>query len=121
MKGRLALAIALLSVSAALANAGRAGHAQVPPPLDDPAGIGAFFDTAMTEQMDAHHLAGGVVVAVKNGAVVFQQGYGYADVEGQRPVDPETTMFRVGSVTKSFTATAVMQLVEQGGSTSTRT
>ncbi len=46
--------------------------------------------------------------------VVFQKGYGYADVDKRQPVDPETTMFRVGSITKTFTWTAVMQLVEQG-------
>src|SRR6185503_6315777 len=42
------------------------------------------------------------------------KGYGYADIENSLPVDPEQTLFRVGSVTKLFTWTAVMQLAEQG-------
>ena len=59
-------------------------------------------------------IAGAVVVVVKDGQVLLQSGYGYADVEKRTPVDPETTLFRPGSVSKLFTWTAVMQLVEQG-------
>jgi CubicO group peptidase (beta-lactamase class C family) len=55
---------------------------------------------------------GGVVV--KDGQVLFSKGYGYADLEARIPVDPATTLFRPGSVSKLFTWTAVMQLVEQG-------
>jgi CubicO group peptidase (beta-lactamase class C family) len=51
---------------------------------------------------------------VRDGRVVTQRGYGYADVAARRPVDPSTTMFRPGSTSKLFTWTAVMQLVEQG-------
>jgi CubicO group peptidase (beta-lactamase class C family) len=54
------------------------------------------------------------VVVVKNGATLLQKGYGFADVEKRTPVDPEQTVFRPGSVSKLFTWTAVMQLVEQG-------
>ena len=51
---------------------------------------------------------------VKDGQVLLQKGYGYADVEKKMPVDPEQTLFRPGSVSKLFTWTAVMQLVERG-------
>src|SRR4030095_12265782 len=44
----------------------------------------------------------------------FAKGYGWADVDKRIPVNPETTMFRIGSVSKLFTWTSVMQLVEQG-------
>ncbi|HZW03629.1 MAG TPA: serine hydrolase domain-containing protein, partial [Anaerolineaceae bacterium] len=44
----------------------------------------------------------------------FAKGYGYADLDRQIPVDPARTLFRVGSVSKLYTWTAVMQLVEQG-------
>src|SRR5438034_10359887 len=54
------------------------------------------------------------VVVVKDGAVLLQKGYGYSDVGKRKPVDPERTLFRPGSVSKLFTWTAVMQLVEQG-------
>ena len=59
-------------------------------------------------------VAGAVVTVVKNGEVIFAKGYGLADVEKHKPVDPERTMFRPGSISKLFTWTAVMQLVEQG-------
>ncbi len=55
-----------------------------------------------------------MVVVVKDGQVLLAKGYGYADVEKRIPVDAEHTLFRPGSVTKLFTWTAVMQLVEQG-------
>jgi len=51
---------------------------------------------------------------VKDGNVLFQQGYGYADIDKQIPIDPERTMIRTGSTAKLFTWTAVMQLLEQG-------
>jgi len=59
-------------------------------------------------------VAGAVVAVVKNGEVMFAKGYGLADVEKHKPVDAERTMFRPGSISKLFTWTAVMQLVEQG-------
>lgn len=59
-------------------------------------------------------IAGSVVVVVKDGQVLLQKGYGYSDVSKRTPVDPERTLFRPGSVSKLFTWTAVMQLVEQG-------
>jgi CubicO group peptidase (beta-lactamase class C family) len=51
---------------------------------------------------------------VKDGQVLFAKGYGYADVEAKKPVLADQTLFRPGSISKLFTATAVMQLVEQG-------
>lgn len=59
-------------------------------------------------------IAGAVVVIVKDGEVLTQRGYGYADITARIKVDPETTLFRVGSTSKLFTWTAVMQLVEKG-------
>jgi CubicO group peptidase (beta-lactamase class C family) len=74
----------------------------------------AFFDGALGLQLEERHIAGAVVAVTVGDKVVFQKGYGYADVDKRQRVDPETTMFRVGSITKTFTWTAVMQLVEQG-------
>src|SRR5579884_3030147 len=53
-------------------------------------------------------------VLVKDGKVIFSKGYGYANLEKQTPVNPDRTVFRVASVSKVFTATAVMQLAESG-------
>ena len=64
--------------------------------------------------MTDYGIAGLTFSLVKDGQVFFQKGYGYADLENQTPVDAAETIFRTGSVTKLFTWTAVMQLVEQG-------
>lgn len=74
----------------------------------------AWMDGFMPYALNRGNIAGGVVVIVKDGEVLLQKGYGYSDVAAQKSVDPETTMFRPGSVSKLFTWTAVMQLVEQG-------
>jgi CubicO group peptidase (beta-lactamase class C family) len=74
----------------------------------------AFVDGFMNSQMKAGPVAGAAVVVVKDGQVFFQKGYGYEDAEKRVPVDPAQTLFRPGSVSKLFTWTSVMQLVEQG-------
>ncbi len=56
---------------------------------------------------------GGCVMAIEDGKVVFEQAYGLADVEGKVPCSPATN-FRIASVSKQFTATAVMLLVDRG-------
>jgi CubicO group peptidase (beta-lactamase class C family) len=53
-------------------------------------------------------------VVVKDGHVLVKKGYGYADVAKHVPMDPDRTMIGVGSVSKLFVWTAVMQLVERG-------
>jgi CubicO group peptidase (beta-lactamase class C family) len=74
----------------------------------------AFVDGFMSSQMKAGPVAGAAVIVVKDGQVFFQKGYGFADTEKSVPVDPAQTLFRPGSVSKLFTWTSVMQLVEQG-------
>ena len=73
-----------------------------------------FLDALIPSQLRNRNIAGAVVSVVKDGQVLFQKGYGYADVEEKKPVIPDQTLFRPGSISKLFTATAVMQLVEQG-------
>lgn len=74
----------------------------------------AFLDALIPSQLQNRNIAGAVVSVVKDGQVLFQKGYGYADVAANKPVLPDQTLFRPGSISKLFTATAVMQLVEQG-------
>ncbi len=76
--------------------------------------VDAWLDGFMPYALANGGIAGAVVVVVADGEVVTQKGYGFANVEERRPVDPETTLFRPGSVSKLFTWTAVMQLVEDG-------
>jgi CubicO group peptidase (beta-lactamase class C family) len=74
----------------------------------------AFVDGIMAVHMKDNHIAGAAFSCVKDGEIFLAKGYGYADVKKRKPVDPERTMFRPGSVSKLITWTAVMQLVEQG-------
>ncbi len=80
----------------------------------DPAELETFLDDLFAQEMEENHIAGAAVSVVKDGKLFFAKGYGYADLENKIPVDPEQTIFKIGSVTKLFTWTAVMQLVEQG-------
>jgi CubicO group peptidase (beta-lactamase class C family) len=73
-----------------------------------------FLDALIPSQLQNRNIAGAVVSVVKDGQILFQKGYGYTDVEEKKPVLPDQTLFRPGSISKLFTATAVMQLVEQG-------
>jgi CubicO group peptidase (beta-lactamase class C family) len=76
--------------------------------------VEAWLDGFTPYALQRGDVAGAVVVVVKDGKVLLAKGYGYADVAARKPVDPERTLFRAGSVSKLFTWTAVMQLVEQG-------
>jgi len=91
-------------------------HPQAPAQIGptDPAELESFFDAFLADQMAEAHIAGAAVAVVKDGELFFSKGYGYADVEHGVTVDPQTTLFRIASITKLFTWTAVMQLVEQG-------
>ncbi|MEQ8935945.1 MAG: serine hydrolase domain-containing protein [Amphiplicatus sp.] len=74
----------------------------------------AWLDGFMPFALERGGIAGAVVVIVKDGEILTSKGYGYADLETKKPVDPAATMFRPGSISKLFTWTAIMQLVEQG-------
>lgn len=80
----------------------------------DPAELEAFLDGFFASAMKQYHVPGLVFVMVKDGEIFLARGYGYADLAAGRRVDPETTLFRVASVSKLFTGTAMLQLVEQG-------
>src|SRR6202789_3268192 len=95
--------------------------ADTPPPVDHPAGVAltaqdvnAWLDGYMPYALHTADIDGAVVAVVKDGTILTERGYGYSDVAKRAPVDPKTTLFRPGSVSKLFTWTAVMQLVEQG-------
>ena len=75
--------------------------------------VEAFLDGFLPMQLERENIAGAVVIVVKDGKILFSRGYGYSDVEKKTPVSPDSTLFRPGSISKLFTWTAVMQLVEQ--------
>lgn len=86
----------------------------LPAPAMVKSDVDAWLDGYMPYALRRGDAAGAVVVVVKDGKVLTQRGFGYADVGTRRRVDPETTLFRQASVSKLITWTAVMQLVEQG-------
>lgn len=77
-------------------------------------GLEPFFDAMVADGMQRFDLPGVVIAVVHDGELVFSRGYGHANVLLDIPVDPETTLFDLGSIAKTFTFTAVMQLAEQG-------
>lgn len=102
---------------------GEAAAADTPPssePADtvrgphDPEELAAFIDGIMAIHLRDKHIAGATIVVVEDNKVLFSKGYGKADVAENVPVSAEKTMFRIGSVSKLLTWTAVMQLIEQG-------
>ncbi len=117
---RCRLATAL--VWAVLTNAGYAQSAAAPllttsqatrPPIDS-AELAHFIDPLIAAQMEKEHIPGAVFVLVQNGRVLYQRGYGLANLATRTPVDPEKTIWRIGSISKVFTATAVVQLADRG-------
>ncbi|THD56381.1 serine hydrolase domain-containing protein [Phenylobacterium sp.] len=106
--------------------------APAPPPPPQPAGppaptarlsagqaipaaeLEAFADGLLKDAMAREHIAGVTVSVVQNGQVVLKKGYGFASLNPQRAVDPDKTLFRVGSISKTFTWIALMKEVEAG-------
>jgi CubicO group peptidase (beta-lactamase class C family) len=88
-----------------------AGTVAFPLTADD---VNAWLDGYMPYALRTGDIAGAVVAVVKDGQILTERGYGFSDVAARTPVDPKLTLFRPGSVSKLFTWTAVMQLVEQG-------
>jgi CubicO group peptidase (beta-lactamase class C family) len=75
--------------------------------------IESFLDGLMPLQLQREDIAGAVILVVKDGKILFSKGYGYSDVAKKAPVVPDGTLFRPGSISKLFTWTSIMQLVEQ--------
>jgi len=70
-------------------------------------------DDFVQAEMQKQRIPGVSLAVVKNGQIILAKGYGYANVEHNVPVKPET-IFQSGSIGKQFTATAVMMLVAEG-------
>jgi CubicO group peptidase (beta-lactamase class C family) len=84
------------------------------PPALDRTDLEAWLDGLVPYALQQGDMAGLVVSVVKDGQVLLEKGYGHADVAASVPMDPQRTIVRVASVSKTFTTTAAMQLVEQG-------
>jgi CubicO group peptidase (beta-lactamase class C family) len=84
------------------------------PHVLEKADLEAFFDGIIPLQLERSDVAGATVLIMKDGKELLKKGYGFADVSKKKLVDPETSMFRLASISKLFTWISVMQLVEQG-------
>jgi N-acyl-D-amino-acid deacylase len=73
----------------------------------------ASFDREVLGLMERWGVPGGALAVTKDDRLVYARGFGYADLERGRPVGPDS-LFRVGSVSKTLTATAILKLVETG-------
>ncbi|TNE43117.1 MAG: class A beta-lactamase-related serine hydrolase [Deltaproteobacteria bacterium] len=82
-------------------------------PLSESA-LRAFAKREIPRLMKKFNIVGSTASIVWRGKPVLVEGYGYSDLSKKQKVDPHRTLFRAGSVSKMFTWTAVMQLVEQG-------
>ena len=74
----------------------------------------SYMDGLIQTYMEENNIAGATVSLVKDGDAILLKGYGYADVENRLEVDPDSTLYRIGSISKMFVWTAIMQLAEQG-------
>src|SRR5262245_43725158 len=77
-----------------------------------PAAVESLADLHLAKAKEAGGAA--VIAVVKDGELVFAKGYGRANPKAGTPVDPGTTLFRIGSVTKLFTAITALRLIERG-------
>ncbi|MBL8553761.1 MAG: beta-lactamase family protein [Phenylobacterium sp.] len=92
---------------------------RAPPPLAagqpiPPAELAAYVDGMVERAILRDHIAGVTVSVVQDGQVVFKRGYGLASLKPAQAVDPDRTLFRIGSISKTFTWISIMRQVEAG-------
>ncbi|HEV2272325.1 MAG TPA: serine hydrolase domain-containing protein [Steroidobacteraceae bacterium] len=119
-RGRAAAAILTVALLLPARGAWAQGSPGAPPPATAAApaltatDLAEFMDGFVPYAMHSADLAGATVSVVANGQIIFAKGYGLADLRQAKPVLPDRTLFRVASISKLFTWTAVMQLVQAG-------
>lgn len=94
-----------------------------PPPIDANAmSVNAAIEPRVRGRIEglfsglvgSGQIPGAVVLVIRHDEVAYKAGFGFSDIEDRTPVDPVKTRFRVGAISKLFTATAIMQLVQDG-------
>jgi CubicO group peptidase (beta-lactamase class C family) len=105
------IALIVTAASALLLAAWHQSQASSPVNLE---GLEAFVDAAMASGMEEENIPGAAFILVRDGSVVLAKGYGKADLESGRVFTADQTIFPIASVSKVFTATAAMQLVDDG-------
>jgi CubicO group peptidase (beta-lactamase class C family) len=82
--------------------------------LTDTVALEAFMDGLVQAHMQEKNIAGATLAIVQNGKILLKKGYGYASLDERKPVNPDTTLFRIGSISKMFVWVSVMQLAAEG-------
>ena len=73
----------------------------------------APFENSVRDLMQKYAIPGGAIALVRDGKLIYARGFGYADVENKKSVQPDA-LFRIASVSKPITSAAIMTLVEEG-------
>ena len=76
--------------------------------------LGRLVDSVFAAGMPAEKIPGGVFIMVQRGRVVLAKGYGVANVATRQRVSPDSTLWRIGSISKVMTAVGVVQLADRG-------
>jgi CubicO group peptidase (beta-lactamase class C family) len=109
MKRVLAAALLTLVVAPQVAIA-QEPAARVPAPQQ----LIAAFDSIVPQQMNSSHIPGAVLIIVKDGQIYASRGWGVSNLQTRDSVTTDRSIFRIGSISKVFTAMAAMQQVERG-------
>ena len=78
-----------------------------------PAALAALLDSLVPAALAAERIPGAVVSVVLGGRIILARGYGVSDLKSRRPMSAESTVVRIGSISKVMTATAVAQLADR--------
>ena len=74
----------------------------------------AKIDNIAAVEMAEQHIPGMTIAIVQAGKTIFKKGFGYADMYTGKPVDPDQSIFRIGSVSKAVTLLALTKLIDEG-------
>jgi len=79
---------------------------------DPTSDLNAWIDVQFTAGLDSFNIAGATIVLMQGDSVLHLNGYGLVDMDPNTPVNGHSSIFGVASVSKTFVATAIMQLVD---------
>lgn len=80
---------------------------------DNDKSISAKIDTFILKKMQTLHIPGLSLAVMSNGEIIYAKGYGFSNLE-HKVAATEITVYQIASITKTFTATAIMMLMEKG-------
>lgn len=109
----MASAVALSCAGSSAPSAPPAAATAAPPTSPTSRALLARIDGVVRTAMREQHLAGLSIAVARGDEVLVAKGYGFADLATRAPSGPDT-VYRIGSVTKQFTAVLVLQLVDEG-------